>query len=258
MVNWWTQLLASEEFWTEVRKRQVLAGVLGLLAVTSLVEVVLVPGAILRRSASRSPAPPTATARAEAVAADRTPPAEAHPTVQLLGSLMESSETKRRKIEEREATERNEFERRLREAEHSLRDAIGGAQAEWGALVGDVRQRHQVDLARTPFDPKSQSRALNMLILSDPTAAAAWAGIRSLPAKVPPALRIAGAQLDTVERRQADGVAVDADVERLQSALRSVESTRNNIRQGRRDLDHLDVLSRAQRFMSQSQERSTP
>ncbi len=255
MAIWWMDFLARRDFWTERRKRLALGATLSLLGVASLIEVVAMPGSLLRR-------PPAVVAtdpgRPQGVLPEPAVQPQAHPTVHFVDSVLEDKETKLRKAREREAAERQELKRRLVDARASLHQAAATTNAEWETLIAEVRRSQGVDLANPTFDPKTQSRELNQLIVNEDAAKMAWTRIRGLRSQVVPALQGAQAQINEIERRLADDNFAESDLARLQTALKASNLAREQIRQGQKDLNDIAIFLRGQKFMQQLEKGDEP
>ena len=245
MTNWIQNIATAEGLWTESRKQWVFAGVLILLGLAAFVEVVLMPGALFRH-----PVATTATDPASSQSGGRTVSRqESQPKVGVVESLLESAETKRLRAEASEAAARKSIKNRLAETQAELTDARTAAGREWQQFVGEVQRRHQVKLDAVPFDARSQPRELNQVILSNKTAAAAWASIRNLGSQANTEFGGIDASMKALDRRLEQDSFGESDGQRQQALLAAVQAIRGRIKQAYRDLDHIDVQVRAKNFL---------
>ncbi|MGA2500713.1 MAG: hypothetical protein ABSH20_23490 [Tepidisphaeraceae bacterium] len=253
MSTWFRELLARPDWWTQQRKRQALVAFLAFIGVVSFVEVVLIPGAILRH-------PPALAQAATRAVAVQTPveDVETHPSLRLVESVLESGDTKRKREQERQAAIRHELKIRLHASEERLRKATDAAGRDWDAFVERVRRCHHVDLAAPVFDPSQQSHELDQLLITHKTAATAWSAIRRLPPQIVPVLREARSLLEDTDRAITADTFSEADAGPLATAIVTVQSAHTKISEATIDLNHIDVLLRIHRLESLTTERKTP
>ncbi len=213
--------------------RRVLAGILITIGAVSFVEVVLVPGMMIRRNLG----PIATTSTTEAPAAE-----ESHEIRLPFGLLTDEQKARQRQ------QQLDRIEQKLRSTHQRLGNATIALKKERAAIAQYAESKLRVGLDdQSTVPPGLRNRR------AQPTAKTAWSHLVRIPAVVDAQLREAGELLDLVAARFAAGSFLPDDDRDMQAAIQQVDKLRLAVNQSRVFVDHLVILQRARASLARQE-----